>query len=101
MLGNQTLWWAQKKSKKTKKENLPNNELCCTVEPSVKFKESEKKKRERDKYLNPARELERRWKMKVTVIPLVIGVLGTIHKSLIKGVEDLKITGQASWLKYY
>ena len=29
--------------------------------------------------------------MKVTVIPLVIGALGTVHKSLEKGVEDLEI----------
>ena len=32
--------------------------------------------------------------MKVTVIPIVIGALGTILKGLIKGLEDLKITGQ-------
>ena len=31
--------------------------------------------------------------MKVTVIPIVIGELGTIPKGLIKGLEDLEIWG--------
>ena len=29
--------------------------------------------------------------MKVTVIPIVVGALGTIPKELVKGLEDLKI----------
>ena len=33
--------------------------------------------------------------MKVTVISIVIGALGTIPKGLIKGLEDLEIRGQA------
>ena len=32
--------------------------------------------------------------MKVTVIPIVIGTLGTIHKGLEKGMEDIEIRGQ-------
>ncbi len=32
--------------------------------------------------------------MKVTVIPIVIGVLGTISEGLLKGLEDLEIRGQ-------
>ena len=32
--------------------------------------------------------------MKVTIIPIVIGVLGTIPKELIKGLEDLEIKGR-------
>ena len=51
----------------------------------VKFKESEK----RDKYLNLSRELKNygtwRW-----LILIVIGVLGTISKELVKGLENLK-----------
>ena len=54
------------------------------------LKESEK----RDKYLNFARELKKKlWKMKETVIPIVIGALGTDTKGLIKGVRDLKGRG--------
>ena len=32
--------------------------------------------------------------MKVTVISVVIGALGTIPKRLVKGLEDLEIRGQ-------
>ena len=53
----------------------------------VKLKESEK----RDKYLDLARELKKLWNLKVTVIPIVIGALGTITKGLVQGLEDLKI----------
>ena len=39
----------------------------------VKLKESEKK----DKYQDLARELKKLWDMKMTIIPIVIGALGT------------------------
>ena len=32
--------------------------------------------------------------MKVTVIQIVIGVLGTVTKGLVQGLEDLEIRGQ-------
>ena len=32
--------------------------------------------------------------MKMMIIPVVIGALGTIPKGLVKGLEDLKIRGQ-------
>ena len=32
--------------------------------------------------------------MKVTIIPLVIGTLGTITKGLLKGLEDLEVGGR-------
>ena len=35
-----------------------------------------------NKYLDLARELTKLWKKRVTVIPLVIGALGTVLKSL-------------------
>ena len=53
----------------------------------VKLKESEKK----DKYLDLAGELKKMWNMKVTIIPIVIGALGTVTKGLIQGEEDLEI----------
>ena len=55
----------------------------------VKLKEGEK----RDKYLNLARKLKKLWNMKVTVIPVVVGALGTICKGLVKGLEHLEIKG--------
>ena len=33
------------------------------------------------------------WNMKMMVIPIVIGALGTIPKGLVKGLEDLEIRG--------
>ena len=38
--------------------------------------------------------IEKLWSMKVTVIPLVIGALGTDTKELVQGLEDLEITGR-------
>ena len=32
--------------------------------------------------------------MKVTIVPIVIGALGTITKGLLKGLEDLEVGGQ-------
>ena len=46
-----------------------------------------------DKFLDLARELKKLWNMKVTVIPIGIGALGTIPKSLVKGLEELEIGG--------
>ena len=33
------------------------------------------------------------WNMKVTIVPIVIGALGTITKGLLKGLEDLEVGG--------
>ena len=55
----------------------------------INLKESEKK----DKYLDLARELKTLWDMKVTIVPNVIGALGTITKGLLKGLEDLEVSG--------
>ena len=52
----------------------------------VKLKESEKRK-----YIHFSRELKKLWNKKVTVIPTVIGALGTVTKLLVKGMEDLEI----------
>ena len=32
--------------------------------------------------------------MKVTIVPVVIGALGTITKGLLKGLEDLAVAGR-------
>ena len=55
----------------------------------VKVKESEKK----DKYLDLGWELKKLWNMKVTIIAIIIGSLGTVTKVLIQEVEDLEIRG--------
>ena len=33
------------------------------------------------------------WKLKVTIIPIVIGTLGKVTKGLVQGEEDLEIRG--------
>ena len=54
------------------------------------MKESEKI----DKYLDLARELKKLWNMKVKVVPIVIGALGTIPKALEKSLDKLEIRGR-------
>ena len=49
----------------------------------VKLKECEK----RDEYLEPARDLKK-CEMKLTLIPVVISVLGTVTKGLVQGLEE-------------
>ena len=53
----------------------------------INLKESEKK----DKYLDLARELNKLWDMKVTIVPIVFRALGTITKGLLKGLEDFEV----------
>ena len=48
---------------------------------------TEKKLKEcemRDKYLDLARELKKLWNKKVTIVPIVMGALGTVTKGLLK-----------------
>ena len=61
----------------------------------MKLKECEK----RDKYLDIARELKKLWNMKVTIIPIVVGALGSVTKGLVQGPEDLEITGQVETIQ--
>ena len=64
--------------------------FAASADLSVKSKESEKK----DKYLDLARELKKLWNINVTVIPVVIGALGTIPKGFVIGLEYFEIRGQ-------
>ena len=61
----------------------------------LSLKESEKK----DKYLDLVRELKKLLNMKVTIVPVVIGALGTITKGLLKGLEDLEIGGRVETIQ--
>ena len=61
----------------------------------INLKESEKK----DKYLNLARELKKLWNMRVTILPIVIGALGTITKGLLKSLEDLEVGGRVETIQ--
>ena len=62
----------------------------------INLKESEKK----DKYLYLTRELKKKlWNIKVTIVPIVIGALGTVTKGLLKGLEDLEVGGRVETIQ--
>ena len=50
--------------------------------------------KKKDGYVDLAGEWKKRWNMKVTFIPIVIGALDTVTRGLVQGLEDLEITGQ-------
>ena len=83
-----------------KKKNKNNNQqkkkrifkivdFAVPADHRINLKESEKK----DKYLDLARELKKLWNMKVTIVPIVIGALGTVTKGLLKGLDHLEVGG--------
>ena len=39
------------------------------------------------------------WNMKVTIVPIVIGALGTVTRGLLKGMEDLKVGGRVETIQ--
>ena len=61
----------------------------------VKLIESEK----RDKYRDLARELKKLCNMKVTMIPIVTGELGTVIRRLVQELEDLEIRGRVETIQ--
>ena len=70
-------------------------DFAVPADHRVKLKKREKK----DKYLDLARELKKLWNISVTVIPIVIGGLGTVTKGLVQGLEDLEIRGQVETIQ--
>ena len=70
-------------------------DFAVSADHKVKLKENEKK----DKYLDLARELKKLLNMKVMVILIVIGGLGTVTKELIQGLEDLEIRGRVETIQ--
>ena len=70
-------------------------DFAVPVDHRINLRESEKK----DKYINLARELKKLWNMKVTIVPIVIGALGTITKGLLKGLEDLQVGGRVETIQ--
>ena len=61
----------------------------------VKLKENEKM----DKYLDLARGLKKLLNMNVTIIPIVIGSIGTVSEGLVNGLEDLELRGRVETIK--
>ena len=71
------------------------DDFAVLADHRINLKESEKK----DKYLDLARELKKLWNMKVTIVPIVIGVLCTVTKGLLKGLEDLEVSGRVETIQ--
>ena len=69
-----------------KKRTCKIVDFAVPADHRIKLKECEKK----DKYLDLARELKILWKMKVTIIRIIIGAF----KGLLKGLEDLEVGGR-------
>ena len=65
-------------------------DFAVPVDHWIKLKECEKK----NKYLDLARELNKLWNMKVTIIPIAIGAFGTVTRGLLKELEDLEVRGR-------
>ena len=70
-----------------KKRTCRNVGFPVPADHKVKLKKREK----RDKYIDLARERKKLWDMVVTVIPVVIGILGTVNKGLVKGLRNVEI----------
>ena len=51
--------------------------------------QSRRSKKKRDKYQDLTIELRRLWDKPVEIVPLIIGALGTIPKSLKRNLEEL------------
>ena len=78
-----------------KKRTCKIVDFAVPADHRINLKKSEKK----DKYLDLARKLKKLWNMKVTIVPIVIGALGTITKGLLKGLEDLEIGGRVETIQ--
>ena len=89
------IWKTRPYNNQQKKYNFQNCQLFCPGGHWINLKESEKK----DKYLDLARGLKKRWNMKVTIVPIVIGALGPITKGLLKSMEDLKVGGRVETIQ--
>ena len=70
-------------------------DFAVPADHRIELKECEK----RNKYLNLTTELKKIWNMKVTIIPIVIGVFGTVTKGLLKGLGDLEVSGRVETIQ--
>ena len=69
--------------------------FAVSADHRIKLKECEKK----DKYLDLARELKKLCNMKVSIVPILIGALGTVTEGLLKGLEDLEVGGRVETIQ--
>ena len=82
-------------NKKKKKRIYKIVDFAVPADHRINLKKCEKK----DKYLDLAMELKKLCNMIVTIVPIVIGALGTITKGLLKGLEDLEVGGRVETIQ--
>ena len=70
-------------------------DFAVPAEHTIKLKECEKKA----KYRDLARELKKLWNMKVSIVPIVIGAFGAVTGGLLKGLEDLEVSGRVETIQ--
>ena len=70
-------------------------DLVGPVDHRVKIKVNEK----RDRYWDLARELKTLCNMKMTVIQITVGALGTVPKVLVRGLKRLGIEGRTKTIQ--
>ena len=70
-------------------------DFAVPADHRIKLKESEKK----DKYLDLARELKKRWKMQVTIISNCNWCVWNSNSGITKGVEDLEVGGRVETIQ--
>ena len=78
---------------KTRPYNNQQKKRTCKIVDFAVHRINLKESKKKDKYLDLARELKKLLNMKITIVPIVIAVLGTITKGLLKGLEDLEVGG--------
>ena len=78
-----------------KRDNLVNSGHCRPDEPQM---ENQNKRMERQE-LGTCQRTKELWKMNVTVIPIIIGVLGMTLKSFIRRLEELEIKERAETIQ--
>ena len=77
--------------KKSLNDNKKKKKTCWIVDFGIPEEQGLKIKKKNKKNLNRASKLKKLSNMKVTVIPTLIGALGTISWGLLKGLEELEI----------
>ena len=79
-----------------KKRTCKIVDFAVPADHRIKLKECEKK----DKYPDLTRKLRKNlWYMQVKIIPIVIGVFGTVTKGLLKGLEELEVGGRVETIQ--
>ena len=79
-----------------KKENLPNNRFC---RPSGPQTENQRKRKQRQIIRSCLRTKKKLLNIRVTMILIVIGALGTLPKDLVRGLEELELGGRAETIQ--